>query len=158
MSPHSQSTAPVFHLVRLLKQRGKLHLLKGIIVPEGGGTDLAAAGLVGSDFDTIPFLMVNGDYRPLVTRQVNYAAVNAMNASPTRKVKPALSLNIEDPIFKGKLNGHTHMGMLGRTALKEFDFFLEWADKNISNPMEKSSCSGNHHDDDDDDHGHGHGH
>ena len=36
-----------------------------------------------------------------------------MNASPTRKVKPALSLNFEDPMFKGKLNGHTHMGMPG---------------------------------------------
>jgi hypothetical protein len=65
--------------------------------------------------------MVNGDYRPLATRKGNYAAVAAMNASRTRKVGPALSLNVEDPIFKGKLNGHTHMGMLGSTALAEFD-------------------------------------
>ena len=61
--------------------------------------------------------MLNGDYRPLATRKGNYAAVAAMNASRTRKVGPALSLNVEDPIFKGKLNGHTHMGMLGSTAL-----------------------------------------
>jgi hypothetical protein len=115
--------------------------VKGIIIPEGAGTDLAAAGLVGSDFDSIPFLLVNGDYRPLATRKGNYAAVAAMNASRTRKVGPALSLNVEDPIFKGKLNGHTHMGMLGSTALVEFDFFLDWAGKNIDNPLLKSGCA-----------------
>jgi len=141
LSPHSQSTSSVFHTVRILKERGELNLLKGIIIPEGAGTDLAAAGLVGSDFDSIPFLMVNGDYRPLATRKGNYAAVAAMNASRTRKVGPALSLNVEDPIFKGKLNGHTHMGMLGATALAEFDFFLDWAGKNIDNPLLKSGCA-----------------
>jgi hypothetical protein len=141
LSPHSQSTSSVFHTVRILKERGELHLLKGIIIPEGAGTDLAAAGLVGSDFDSIPFLLVNGDYRPLATRKGNYAAVAAMNASRTRKVGPALALNVEDPSFKGKLNGHTHMGMLGSTALAEFDFFLEWAAKNIDNPLLQSGCA-----------------
>ena len=33
---------------QIRKERGKLHLLKGIIIPEGLGTDLAAAGLVGA--------------------------------------------------------------------------------------------------------------
>jgi hypothetical protein len=141
LSPHSQSTSSVFHTVRILKERGELHLLKGIIIPEGAGTDLAAAGLAASDFDTIPFLMVNGDYRPLATRKVNDDAVAAMNASPTRKVGPALSLNAEDPVFKGRLNGHTHMGMLGPTALTEFDFFLEWAGKNIDNPLLPRGCA-----------------
>ncbi len=81
-----------------------------------------------------------------------------MNASKTRKVGPALALNIEDKIFKGKLNGHTHMGMLGSTALPEFDFFLDWAEKNIPNPTLKKSCEykrDNGHDHDDD-HDHGH--
>ena len=141
LSPHSQSTSSVFHTVRILKERGKLDLLKGIIIPEGAGTNLAAAGLVGSDFDTIPFLMLNGDYRPLTTRQGNYAAVDAMNASPTRQVGPALSLNAEDPIFNGKLTGHTHMGMLGSTALAEFDFFLDWAGENIDNPLISRKCA-----------------
>jgi hypothetical protein len=145
LSPHSQSTSSVMHTVRILKERGKLHLLKGIIIPEGAGTSLPNAGLVGSDFDTIPFLMLNGDYRPLATRQVNYVSVDAMNASPTRKVGPALSLNAEDPRFKGKLKGHTHMGMLGSTRVAEFDFFLEWANKNIPNPMVRSSCSNKGH-------------
>jgi len=141
LSPHSQSTSSVFHTVRILKARGELNLVKGIIIPEGAGTDLAAAGLVGSDFDSIPFLLLNGDYRPLSTRKGNDAAVAAMNASRTRKVGRALSLNVEDQTFKGKLNGHTHMGMLGSTALAEFDFFLDWASKNIDNPTLKSGCA-----------------
>ena len=81
------------------------------------------------------------DHRPLATRRINYAAVDAMNASPTRKVGPALSLNAEDPRFKGKLTGHTHMGMLGATQRAAFDYFLEWAGKNIPNPMIRSNCS-----------------
>ena len=140
LSPHSQSTAPVFHTVRLLKERGRLDLVKGIIIPEGAGTSLAAAGLEGSDFDTIPFLLVNGDYRPLATRQGNAEAVAAMNASPTRQVGPALALDAEDPRFEGRLQGHTHMGMLGSTNLVELDFFLEWASQNIDNPIVAGSC------------------
>ena len=140
LSPHSQSTGPVFHVVRILRERGELHLLKGIIVPEGGGTRFETAGVTPSDFDTIPFLMVNGDYRPLATRQVNYDAVEQMNASPTRSVGPALSLDTEDPMFRGELDGHTHMGMLGTTQLGEFDFFLEWASENTPNPIVTTSC------------------
>jgi hypothetical protein len=140
LSPHSQSTAPVFHTVRILKERGELDLVKGIIIPEGAGTSLAAAGLEGSDFDTIPFLLVNGDYRPLATREGNDEAVAAMNASSTRQVGPALSLNVEDPSFEQRLRGHTHMGMLGSTNLAELDFFLDWAAENIDNPMVESLC------------------
>jgi hypothetical protein len=140
VAPHSQSTPSSLHLVRVLKERGKLHLLKGLITPEGG-TDLAAAGLAGSDFDTVPFLMMNGDYRPMSFRESNYTAVAAMNASPTRKVGPALVVSAEDARFKGKFNGHTHMGMLGSTALAEFDVFLEWAATNIPNPVVATSCA-----------------
>jgi hypothetical protein len=140
VSPHSQSTSQVMHMVRILKEHGKLNLLKGIIVPEGAGTSLTAAGLVGSDFDNIPFLLVNGDYRPLATRIGNRAAGAQMNASPTRRVGPALVLDIEDPMFAGSLNGTTHMNMLGSTNLKLFDFFLEWASTNIKNPMAKDKC------------------
>jgi hypothetical protein len=141
VSPHSQSTSQVFHMVRILKEHGKLDLLKGIIIPEGGGTILAAAGLTGSDFDQIPFLLVNGDYRPLATRVVNRAAAAAMNASPTRRVGPALVLDIEDPYFRGQLDGTTHMNMLGTTNLALFDFFLDWASRNIENPFVRDKCA-----------------
>ena len=43
--------------------------------------------------------------------------------------------------FEGKFNGHTHMGMLGSTALAQFDVFLDWAEKNIPNPIVKTSCT-----------------
>jgi hypothetical protein len=33
------------------------------------------------------------------------------------------------------------MGMLGSTALAEFDFFLDWAGKNIDNPLLKRGCA-----------------
>jgi hypothetical protein len=151
VSPHSQSTSQVMHMVRILKEHGHLNLVKGIIIPEGAGTSLTAAGLVGSDFDHIPFLLVNGDYRPLATRIGNRQAVAQMNASPTRdpKIGPALVLDIEDPMFAGTLNGQTHMNMLGSTNLKLFDFFLSWAGKYIRNPMASSSCQGKGGRDDD---------
>src|SRR5260370_6525058 len=49
IAPHSQSAPPSLHLVRVLKERAKLHLLNGFITPEGG-TDLAAAGPVRARF------------------------------------------------------------------------------------------------------------
>jgi hypothetical protein len=142
VSPHSQSGSQIFHMVRILKERGKLDLVKGILIPESGGTNLAATGLTGSDFDRIPFLVVNGDYRPLVTRQANYAAVAAMNASPTRAVSRATVLNVEDPQFAGRLNGTTHMNMLGTTNIAIFNVMLDWADRNIRNQPRQTSCGG----------------
>jgi len=43
-------------------------------------------------------LMMNGDYRPMAFREGNYAAVAAMNASPTRKVGPALVVRMRATI------------------------------------------------------------
>ena len=102
--------------MRVLKERGKLNLLKGIITPEGG-TDLAAAGLVGSDFDTVPFLMMNGDYRPMDFREGNYAAVAAMNASPTRKVGPALVVSAGRPGFGRQIQRPHPYGHAGPNGL-----------------------------------------
>ena len=140
VSPHSQSGSQVFHMVRILKERGKLHLVKGLLIPESGGTNLAAAGLTGSDFDRIPFLLVNGDYRPLTTRQTNYAAVAAMNASPTRAVGRAVVMDLDAPEFRGRINGTTHMMMLGTNHLEDFDLMLDWANKNIPNQPKEVTC------------------
>ena len=142
VSPHSQSGPQVLHMVRILKERGKLDLVKGIILPEGA-TSLENTGLVGSDFDRIPFLVFNGDYRPTATREGNRAAVAAMNASPTRSVGPALALDVEDfARFGGRLNGTTHMMMLGTNNLEVFDFFLDWAGANIDNPYVRGRSCG----------------
>jgi hypothetical protein len=43
--------------------------------------------------------------------------------------------------FIHQFNGHTHMGMLGSTALAQFDVSLDWPEKNIPNPIVKTSCA-----------------
>src|SRR4029079_4250219 len=138
VSGHSQASVEVLHMVRILKEHGKLNLLKGVMFPEGG-TDLGAAGLQASDFDHVPFLVVNGDYRAASFRATNYAAVAAINASPTHAAKAEV-IDLDDPKFQGKYNGTTHMNMLGTNNLQVFDVMLNWANQNIPNPMADSSC------------------
>ena len=154
VSGHSQAATPLLHMIRYLKQddaAGKcgapgacLAMVKGMIIPEGAGFNpagLASAGLVGSDFDKIPFLLVNGDYRPLATRIGNRAARDILNASPTRSVGPALVLDTE--LIGPQFNGQTHMNMIGTTNLIMFDLLMDWAGKNIKNPIVDSECGEN---------------
>ena len=49
------------HMVRILKERGQLDLVKGLITIEGG-CSLPQSGLTAADFDAIPYLVVKGDY------------------------------------------------------------------------------------------------
>ena len=151
LSGHSQAATPLLHTIRYLKEddaAGKcgapgacLAMLKGMVIPEGAGFNpagLAGAGLVGSDFDKIPFLLVNGDYRPLATRIGNRAARDILNASPTRSVGPALVLDTE--LIGPQFNGQTHMNMIGTTNLIMFDLLMDWASKNIKNPIVENGC------------------
>jgi hypothetical protein len=140
---HSQASSEVLHMVRILKEDGKLDLLKGIYFPEGAA-DLAGAGLKGSDFDHVPFLVVNGDYRANSIRATDYAARDAINASPTHAVAPATVIDLDDPSFKGQFNGTSHMNMLGTNNLAVFDVIQKWFDQNVPNPIAATSCpSGN---------------
>ena len=139
LAPHSQSAPQVLHAVRILRERGNLHLVKGIIIPEGG-TDFVATGTTPQDYDTIPFLIVNGDYRLDTFRPGNRAFIAALNASPTRSVGPATYIDLDDPALGGKFLGTTHMNMLGTNNLELFDLFLDWAEDNIDNPIVQSSC------------------
>src|SRR5207244_12247405 len=85
LSGHSKAATPLLHTVRILKEHGKLDLLKGMIIPEGAGfspSGLLAAGLVGSDFAKLPFLLVPGDGRPLATRIGNRAARGLSHPRP----------------------------------------------------------------------------
>ena len=154
LSGHSQAATPLLHTIRYLKEddaAGKcgapgacLAMLKGMVIPEGAGFNpagLAGAGLVGSDFDKIPFLLVNGDYRPLATRIGNRAARDILNASPTRSAGPALVLDTE--LVGPQFNGQTHMNMIGTTNLIMFDLIMNWASKNIKNPIVENGCGEN---------------
>ena len=49
------------HMIRILKERGKLDLVKGLITVEGG-CSLPNSGLTAADFDSIPYLAIKGDY------------------------------------------------------------------------------------------------
>ena len=142
VSPHSQSSTQVFHLVRVMSERGKLHLIKGIIIPEGGGT-LFERGH-GRGLRPHPVPAVQRRLPPAGDTGNQPRRVAAMNASPGRDVGPAVVLDIEDPMFQGALNGTTHMEMVGTTNLKVFDFFLEWAKDNIRNPFVEPAgrCAG----------------
>jgi hypothetical protein len=140
VSGHSQASSEVLHMMRILKEHGKLGLLKGIIFPEGA-TDLAAAGLVPTDFDKVPLLVVNGDYRAAAIRATNYTAVAAINASPTHTAKAEV-IDLDDPKFGGQYNGTTHMNMLGTNNLQIFDVMLNWANDNIPNPVVDQACPG----------------
>jgi hypothetical protein len=117
----------------------------------GAATVLAINGLTAADFDHVPFLVVNGDYGAVTptlsaaqVRASNYAARDAINASPTHAVAPATVIDLDDPSFGGKFNGTTHTNMLGTNNLAFFDVILNWLNQNVPNPIVATSCpSGN---------------
>ena len=61
VATHSQSGIMGHHMVRILKERGHLDLVKGLITIEGG-CSLPNSGLTAADFDRIPYLALKGDY------------------------------------------------------------------------------------------------
>jgi hypothetical protein len=130
----------VLHAVRILRERNSLHLLKGIIIPEGV-TNFANTGTTPQDFDTVPVLIMNGDYRPTgFARAGNRDFIDQLNASPTRSVSPATYVDLDDPALGGRFLGTTHMMMVGTNASDVFNFALEWAEENIPNPIVQTSC------------------
>jgi hypothetical protein len=155
VSPHSQSGIHLLHMIRILRERGKLHLVKGIIIPESaiGLNTFEQAGITPQDFDHIPFLLMNGDYRQAGAREGNRAMIAAMNASPTRSVGPATYIDLDG--LGGRFLGTTHMTMVGTNARDVFNVALRWADRNIRNPLVTKACRGGKgHDDDHHHHGH----
>jgi hypothetical protein len=135
LSPHSQSTSMVLQVVRLLKEKGKSNLVKGILIPEGAATNFAASGTSPQDYDNIPFLLANGDYRPAATRQVNRAFFAQLSPTPIHQY-----VDLDSPTFGGKYLGTTHMNMLGTNNLDILDFLLNFAEQNIPNPIVQSAC------------------
>jgi hypothetical protein len=83
VSPHSQSGIHLLHMIRVLKERGELNLVKAIIIPESaiGLGNLVNAGITPQDFDHIPFLLMNGDYRTAAARNGNRTMIAAINAA-----------------------------------------------------------------------------
>jgi len=129
VATHSQSGIMGHHMARILKERGHLDLLKGLITIEGS-CSLSNSGLKAEDFDNIPYLALKGDYTP--TSEVCQNTVDAINARRTAGQGIAKADYIKlgelgNPIFKGT----THMMMLGTNNLEVADVILNWVDANI---------------------------
>ena len=73
---HLQSGAMGHHMVRILKERGHLHLLKGLVTIEGS-CSLPNSGLKPEDFDNVPYMALKGDYTP--TSEVCQTTVDQIN-------------------------------------------------------------------------------
>ena len=129
VATHSQSGIMGHHMVRILKERGHLDLLKGLITIEGG-CSLPNSGLKPEDFDNIPYMALKGDYT--ATSQQCQTTVDEINARRAQKQGTAKAEYIKldelgNPIF----NGTTHMMMLGTNNLEVADVILKWVDENV---------------------------
>jgi hypothetical protein len=125
---HSQSGIMGHHMARLLKERGHLDMLKGLITIEGS-CSLPNSGLNAEDFDNIPYMALKGDYT--ATSPVCQTTVDAINARRaaghgTAKAEYVKLDELGNPVFKGT----THMMMLGTNNLEIADFILNWVDEN----------------------------
>ena len=116
-------------MVRILKERGHLNLVKGLITIEGS-CSLPNSGLKAEDFDNIPYLALKGDYT--ATSEVCDTTVKAINArrAAGQGIAKAEYIKLDEvgnPIFKGT----THMMMLGTNNLEVADVILNWSEANI---------------------------
>jgi hypothetical protein len=123
---HSQSGVMGHHMTRILKERGQLGLVKGLITLEGS-CSLPNSGLQAEDFDNIPYMALKGDYAN--TSQVCQETVNAINARRSAKQGTAKAdyLKLDD---MGIL-GVTHMMMLDKKNLEIADVIYDWIGKNV---------------------------
>ena len=129
VATHSQSGIMGHHMARILKERGHLALLKGLITIEGS-CSLPNSGLKAEDFDNIPYMALKGDYT--ASSEVCDTTVNAIKTrraagQGTAKADYIKLDELGNPVF----NGTTHMMMLGTNNLEVADVILNWTDQNI---------------------------
>jgi hypothetical protein len=137
---HSQSGSQGHDMARILREDGKLDLLKGLITLEGS-CSLTGAGLAPEDFDNIPYLALKGDYTTFSQQcQDTVDAINARRALGLGTAK-ADYIQLDDPSYKGKFNGVTHMMMDGTDNLEVMDVILDWTGKYITNPPYAGKCN-----------------
>jgi hypothetical protein len=129
VATHSQSGIMGHHMTRILKERGHLDLLKGLITIEGS-CSLPNSGVSAADFDNIPYLALKGDYT--ATSEVCQTTVDAINArrkagQGTANAEYLKLDEVGNPVFKGT----THMMMIGSNNLEVADVILSWVDENV---------------------------
>jgi hypothetical protein len=126
VATHSQSGIMGHHMVRILKERGQLGLVKGLITIEGG-CSFTQSGLMAADFDAIPYLALKGDYTATSPQcQESVDAIDARRAQGQGMAK-AEYLKLDE---RGML-GVTHMMMLDSNNLEIADLMLEWVGEHV---------------------------
>jgi hypothetical protein len=129
VATHSQSGIMGHHMVRILKERGHLDLLKGLITIEGS-CSLPNSGLKAEDFDNIPYMALKGDYT--ATSDVCQTTVDAINARRAAGQGTAKAEYVKlDELGKPIFDGTTHMMMIGTNNLEVADVILNWVDENV---------------------------
>jgi len=140
VATHSQSGSMGMNMVRVLREDGKLDMLKGLIQIEGGaGT--AGSGTTAADFQNVPYLYFIGDYTGHSTgAQTLVAAIKAEGGT-------ADYIKLDEPgpwqgsysgpyaeAYVGPFAGVSHMMMIESSNLQVMDVILDWTSKNIKNP------------------------
>ena len=126
VATHSQSGIMGHHMVRILKERGNLHLVKGLITIEGG-CSLPASGLTAADFDAIPYLALKGDYTATSAQcQETVDAINMRRAGKQGSARADYMKLDELGIL-----GVTHMMMLDTNSNQIADLMIDWVNKNV---------------------------
>jgi hypothetical protein len=126
VATHSQSGIMGHHMARVLKERGHLDLLKGLITLEGS-CSLPNSGLTAADFDSIPYLALKGDYT--ATSMVCQETVNAINARRAEKLGTAKAEYLK--LDEMGILGVTHMMMLDKKNLEIADILYNWIGRNV---------------------------
>src|SRR5215470_14030512 len=107
VATHSQSGIMGHHMARILKERGHLDMLKGLVTIEGG-CSLPNSGLKAEDFDNIPYMALKGDYT--ATSEQCQTTVDAINARRAAGQGIAKADYIKlDELGNQIFNGTTHM-------------------------------------------------
>ncbi len=127
VATHSQSGIMGHHMVRLLRQRGTLKYLKGLITVEGS-CSFANSGLTAADFAQVPYLALKGDYT--VFSAGCQASVDAIRAAGGPSQADYIQLDAAS--YGGRFNGVTHMMMDDLLALPVADVMLDWGNRYIT--------------------------
>ena len=123
---HSQSGIMGHHMARILKERGHLNLLKGLVTLEGS-CSLPNSGLTAADFDNIPYMALKGDYA--ATSMICQQTVDAINARRASKQGTARAEYLK--LDEMGILGVTHMMMLDKKNLEIADIIYNWIGKNV---------------------------
>lgn len=124
---HSQSGIMGHHMTRILKERGQLGLLKGLVTVEGS-CSLPNSGLTAADFDTIPYMVLKGDYAEI--RAGCQENVDAFRARRQAKHGTAAADYLK--LDEMGILGVTHMMMLDKKNLEIADIMLDWINENVA--------------------------